>query len=175
MILRTIMVPFLSPLLSDGELANLGTQVDGRGVCLQSTSYNCGPASAVTALRKLGFNGGRGAVGAVLCGTTCVNGTPDDLLAEGLRKQYGSQGLTVERRYVSSVDELRAWPVSLAVIKYGVFVDHYVTVLGFKGDQIILGDPLSGEESMPIEDFLKVWHHVSIMMKAGEPRDCRRK
>jgi hypothetical protein len=163
-ILRTTTLPFLSPLLSNAELETMTTHVDGRGVCQQSTSYNCGPASSVTALRKLGFAAEEGQLG-LLCGTTAINGTPDDLLAEGLRKQYGPQGLVVERRYVASADELRAWPTALAVIKYGIFVDHYVTVLGFKGDQIILGDPLTGEEVMPMADFLKTWHHVAILLK----------
>jgi predicted double-glycine peptidase len=165
-ILRTATLPFLSPLLSQSAFGCLTTTVDQDGVCLQGTPYSCGPAAAVTALRKLGFKAEENRL-AGLSGTTMLIGTPDDMLAEALRKEYGPQGLKVEWRYVASVDELRSWPVSIAVIKYNQFVDHYVTVLGFDGDQIIVGDPLNGRNIMPIEEFLKTWHHVSILMRRG--------
>jgi peptidase C39-like protein len=163
-ILRTAAAPFLSPLFTQGTLRSLITQVDGHGVCLQGTFYNCGPAAAVTALRRLGFAAEEGEL-ALLCGTTCLIGTPDDFIADGLREKYGPQGLVVERRYVASIDELRGWPVSIAAIKYNSFVDHYVTVLGFKGDQIVLGDPLCGEDTRPVEDFVKDWRHVAILLR----------
>lgn len=168
-ILRTATLPFLSPLFSKSSLGCLTTTMDQDGVCIQGTPYSCGPAAAVTALRKLGFKAEESQMVA-LSGTTVLIGTPDDMLTEALRKEYGPQGLTVEWRYVASVDELRAWPVSIAVIKYNQFVDHYVTVLGFEGDQIVVGDPLSGKNVEPIEEFLKTWHHVAILMKReGKP------
>jgi ABC-type bacteriocin/lantibiotic exporter with double-glycine peptidase domain len=151
-------------LISNPTQRTLKTTEDGHGVCVQSTPYNCGPAAAVTALRKLGFTAEEGELG-LLFNTTVLNGTPDDLLVEGLRKKYGPQGLKVEWRYVKSVDELRTWPVSLAVIKYNMFVDHYVAVLGFEGDKVVVGDPLSGIEREPTEAFLETWHHVAIMMR----------
>ncbi len=167
-LLRTGAVPFLSPLLSDPELETMITHFDQNGVCLQSTGYNCGPASAVTALRKLGFPAEEGALG-LACQTTCVIGTADDLLVEGLMTLYGSQGLIAERRYLDSVDEMKAWPVSIAVIHYNMWVDHYVTVLGFEGEgegeKILVGDPLGGLEVMPVAEFLKQWTHVAILMK----------
>lgn len=163
-ILRTATLPFLSPLFTKGTLRELTTQVDRDGVCLQGTPYNCGPAAAVTALRKLGFPAEEGTLG-LISGTTAIIGTPDDMLVEALRRHYGPKGLEVEWRYVASVDELRAWPVALAVIRYNPFVDHYVTVLGFKGNDIIIGDPLSGKLVQPKSEFLQTWHHVAILLR----------
>jgi ABC-type bacteriocin/lantibiotic exporter with double-glycine peptidase domain len=46
-----------------------------------------------------------------------------------------------------------------------MFVDHYVTVMGFKGDKILVGDPLGGLDEMTVADFLKEWTHVAILMR----------
>jgi len=47
-------LPFALPLIVKNDLANLPTKTDADNICVQSTSYTCGPAAAVTALRKLG-------------------------------------------------------------------------------------------------------------------------
>lgn len=39
--------------LVQAQLRSLPTRVDPDGVCLQNTPYTCGPAAAVTALRRL--------------------------------------------------------------------------------------------------------------------------
>lgn len=163
-ILRAGTLPFLGPFLSRADLLAMKTQVDPQGVCLQSTSYTCGPAAAVTALRRLGFNAEEGEIG-LLCKTDRFSGTADDTLAAKLTQRYGSKGLSIEHRFMSSVDELRSWPVSIAVIRYNFLVDHYVTVLRIESDKIIVGDPLVGEESMPIAEFEKRWRHVAILLR----------
>jgi predicted double-glycine peptidase len=65
--------------------------------CRQSTDYTCGPAAAVTALRKLGFPAEEGQI-AIVSYTSATTGTPPDILAEALRKYYGKDGLIVEYR-----------------------------------------------------------------------------
>src|SRR4051812_32826056 len=40
--------PFLSPACNRSYFAALKTNIDGDGICRQSTQYSCGPASAVT-------------------------------------------------------------------------------------------------------------------------------
>src|SRR6266478_7129007 len=47
--------PFLAPMVDRRELSRLTTHIDKEGICLQSADYTCGPASAVTTLRKLGL------------------------------------------------------------------------------------------------------------------------
>ncbi len=162
-ILRAGTLPFLGPVLFRNELETMQTVVDGKGVCIQSTYYNCGPASAVTALRRLGFEAEEGAIG-LLCKTDGISGTPDDTLAEKLAQRYGPEGLIVEHRYLKSLDELRASPVSIAVIRFNLFTDHYVTILGFVGDKVIIGDPLSGETTLPVAEFEKSWRHAAIIL-----------
>ncbi len=163
-VLRSGTLPFAGPIFTRDALRTMKTHVDRRGVCLQNTSYNCGPAAAVTALRRLGFPAEEGQIG-LLCKTDPFFGTADDKLAEVLAKRYGPQGLVVEHRYVKSVEELREWPVVIAVIKFSLFIDHYVAVLKVDGDTVTVGDPLTGADELSKQEFEKKWNHVAILLK----------
>ena len=84
--------PVLAPVFNHDRLAALKTRMDADGVCLQNTAYTCGPAAAVTALRKFGVPAEEGEI-AILAHTTSTIGTPPDILAGVLQKQYGNSGL----------------------------------------------------------------------------------
>jgi MFS family permease len=88
---------FLAPALNRKHLESLETRIDGDGICRQSNDYNCGPAAAVTALRKLGFAAEEGAI-AILAHTSFSFGTPPDILAATLHDEYSSEGLVSEYR-----------------------------------------------------------------------------
>ena len=70
--------PFLAPAFNRGYLSRLQTRVDADGVCHQSNDYTCGPAAAVTALRKLGFPAEEGEI-AILAHTSTAIGTDPDV------------------------------------------------------------------------------------------------
>jgi hypothetical protein len=163
-ILRSGTLPFIGPLLTRGELRTMKTHVNRGDVCLQSTGYTCGPAAAVTALRRLGLHAEEGELG-LMCGTDFFFGTADDRLAAELAEHYGEEGLIVAHRYVESIDELRLWPVAIAVIHFNMFIDHYVTVLAFHGDKVTIADPLGGEEELSVEELEKKWNHAAILLK----------
>jgi hypothetical protein len=131
--------PFLAPAFNRNQLAHLQTRIGGGGVCLQNTDYTCGPASAVTALRKLGFPAEEGQIAILSC-TSSMTGTPPDILAEVLQKQYGKDGLIAEYLAFKNVSELKKAGLTLAVIKFGFMVDHYVTVLKVTDSEVIVGD-----------------------------------
>jgi hypothetical protein len=169
-ILRAGTAPFLGPIFARGALETMKTQMDARGVCLQSTPYNCGPAAAVTALRRLGFRAEEGELG-LWCNTDPFTGTADDVLAAVLRERYGPEGLVVEHRYVKSAEELRRWPVSIAVIKFNLFVDHYVTVLGFEGGKVTLADPFAGFQEVPLAEFERKWDRAAILLRRETRKD----
>lgn len=155
--------PFLAPMFNRSQLAQIQTHMDTDGVCLQSTDYTCGPASAVTALRKLGLPAEEGEL-AVLSGTSAATGTPPDLLAEVLRQKYGKDGLTVNYRFFKSVDELRQAGLTLAVVRFSFLVDHYVTVLNVNNLAVKIGDPLNGIQTLSREDFQKEWRFCGIVL-----------
>ncbi len=94
-----------------------------------------------------------------------MTGTPPDILAEVLKKQYGKDGLAVEYRMFKNISELKQAGLTLAVIKYAFFVDHYVTVLEVTDSEVIVGDPLDGLDKLSYEEFGQKWRFVGIVLK----------
>jgi hypothetical protein len=156
--------PFLAPAFNRNYLANLQTRMGTDGVCLQNTDYTCGPASAVTALRKLGFRADEGEI-AFLAHTSSATGTPPDILAQVLQKRYANEGLVCQYRAFKSMAELRHSGLTLAVIKFGFMVDHYVTVLEVNDQEITVGDPLNGLTKLSAADFKNDWRFVGVVLR----------
>jgi uncharacterized protein len=157
-------LPFLGPALVRGSQSRLLTKVDGDGVCLQSNSYNCGPAAAVTALRRLGLPAAEGEM-AILAHTSPVGGTAPDVLAEAIARRYGPQGLSAEYRYFGTVAELKGAGEVLAVIKYAFMVDHYVAVLQVTDDAVVVGDPLKGKQTWTHAEFRSKWRCAGVVLR----------
>jgi predicted double-glycine peptidase len=155
--------PFLAPAFNRRLLLALPTQIDGNGICHQGTDYNCGPAAAVTGLRRLGIAAEEGEL-AVLAYTSIAIGTPPDLLQAAIQQRFGSQGITATLRHFENVSELNQAGVTLAVIKYGLFVDHYVTVLRADDQEIIVGDPARGATAYRPHDFAEQWRFTGIVL-----------
>jgi len=156
--------PFLAPMFNRKELSQLQTHVNFEGVCLQNTGYTCGPAAAVTVLRKLGLPAEEGEL-AVLSQTSSATGTPPDLLAEALRQKYGKDGLMVNYRFFKNFEELQQAGLTLAVVKYSFMVDHYVAILKVNEIAVTVGDPLNGIQIISREEFLNQWRFCGIVLK----------
>ncbi|MDB6125291.1 MAG: Peptidase bacteriocin processing [Pedosphaera sp.] len=156
--------PFLAPAFNRNDLAKISTRIDSDGICLQSTAYTCGPASAVTALRKLGFTADEGEL-AILAHTTSATGTPPDILAMELRKRYGSEGLVCDYRIFKGLEQLKASGLTLALTKFNLVTDHYVTVLEVTDHEVIAGDPISGITKCSHDEFRAKWRYAGIVMK----------
>ncbi len=156
--------PFIVPAFERNEIARLQTNIDANGICIQTTGFTCGPAAAVTALRKLGLSGEEGKIG-ILSGTSSATGTPPDMLAEALQNEYGRDGLVAECRSFKDISELKQAGLTLAVIKYAFMVDHYVTVLEVTDTEVVVGDPLNGLDRMSHADFQREWRFVGIVLK----------
>jgi hypothetical protein len=155
--------PFLSPVLNRSYLLSLTTRLDQDGICLQSTDYTCGPAASVTALRRLNLPADEGEL-AVLAHTSNAVGTPPDILCSTLRLKYRDAGLRCQYRHFRSVSELRDAPLTIAVIKYGPLVDHYVTVLDVTEKNVTVGDPLEGKVQFTYTEFAKKWRNLGITL-----------
>ena len=156
--------PSLAPAFNRKHLSNLRTRINGEGVCLQNTEYTCGPAAAVTALRKLGLPAEEGQL-AIASLTSSETGTPADILSEALQKEYGKDGLSAEYRTFKNIAELEQAGLTLAVVKFGFMVDHWVTVLEVTDSQVVIGDPLNGLDKMSYEEFQQKWRFEGIVLK----------
>jgi predicted double-glycine peptidase len=156
--------PFLAPAFNRDYLRGLVTQFDANGICRQSSDYDCGPAAAVTALRRLGFPAEEGQI-AIWAYTSSAIGTPPDILARTLQEHYGKDGLSSEFRVFKNLKELKAAGLTLVVIRYSFWFDHYLTVLEVDDDHVLVGDPSRGLMLIPSKDFLSKWRFVGVVLK----------
>lgn len=162
--------PFVSPALVRKTLFHAATELDGDGVCLQSTPYTCGPAAAVTALARLGIRGSEGQL-AILARTCPASGTTPDGLITAIDRLYAREGMACEYCPFNSVADLPADAPTLAVINLSFFIDHYVTVLEVTREEVVVGDPLSGTTRMPKAQFEKRWRHTGIVLRRNVNHD----
>jgi predicted double-glycine peptidase len=164
MVFFMAILPFVAPMINREQLSRLHTNIDKNGICMQTTDYTCGPASAVTALRKLGLPAEEGRIAILSC-TSFQEGTPEDMLADALNQEYAAQGLSAKCRVFKSVVELKQVGLTLAVVKYGFLVDHWVTVLEVTDSEVVIGDPLGGLDRLSYQDFAKKWRFVGIVLQ----------
>jgi predicted double-glycine peptidase len=161
---------FLAPLFNQRELAGLQTRVDSEGICRQGTGYTCGPAAAVTALRRLGLPAEEGPL-AIRTRTSSLGGTAPDVLAAALNREYRRAGLVAEYRAFRSLEELQTAGLTLAVVRFTTLADHFVTVLEVTDGEVVFGDPLSGLTRISREAFLERWRFTGVVVsrKAAGP------
>jgi hypothetical protein len=156
-------LPFLVPALIRGHLANLKTLVDSNGICFQTTDYTCGPAAAVTALRKLGLTANEGEI-AVLSRTSPIAGTLPGCLQTALQTRYGADGLICQYRRFDSVVQLKEAGVTLAAVRDAFLTDHCVAVLEVSDQMVTIADPVLGKKLLSHEQFEKIWRFSGIVL-----------
>lgn len=153
-------LPFFLPEMNASALMQQKTLVDENGFCRQSTGFFCGPAAAVNALRILGIHSEEGEM-AVLARSNWVTGTPIDLLNEALNQKIDKKGLMSRYKEFSSLDEIPSLPAIVAV-EYGLFVDHYVTIIERRIDDLVVIDSLDGRRTSKKKNFVRKWRKVAI-------------
>ena len=156
--------PFVACDLNRATLAKLETRIDGEGVCLQNTEYTCGPASAVTVLRRLGIKGAEEGSIAIASHSSSVTGTPPDMLASALITLFGNQGVCCDYRGFADLAELKACGLTVAVMRFNFMVDHYVAVLKITDSEVVVGDPLNGIVKCSPLEFTKRWRMQGVVV-----------
>lgn len=154
-------LPFLLPAFTYSSLSELETRISRDGVCRQSTSFTCGPAAAVTALRSMGVPADEGEL-AIQAYTTPLAGTSADVLCRAIRNNYKIGCRLFYRRKVA---ELRDDTPFIAVVKFKPLVDHYVTVLSATDTGLTIGDPLTGRKTWSHEKFREEWRGIALVLK----------
>ncbi len=167
----TTVWPFLAPAFNRPFWNHAMTRIDANGICLQATDYSCGPAAAVTALRRLGVLAEERDI-AIAAHTSNAIGTPPDLLVDAIRGRYGARGFETRHRYFDSIADLNREPgvVTLAVIRFALFVDHYVAVLHVDAQRVVVGDPAVGLRVYTPEEFDVLWRRTGVeLWKRSRP------
>lgn len=163
-VLWSSVLPFLVPALIKGRLQATETQFGENDICFQTTSYTCGPAAAVTALRQLGLSGEEGQL-AILSHTSPVAGTLPWCLYKTLQDTYGRDGLKCELKYFDTISEVPADCVTLAIVKDAFMLDHCVAILDVGEESVVIGDPVLGRRKMSHKQFEKMWRFYGIVMQ----------
>jgi hypothetical protein len=161
-------LPFLVPAVLRSQLASLTTRFDANGICRQSTRYTCGPAAAVTALKKLGLSAEEGQL-AILSYTSPLAGTSPSLLCSALQNRYSCEGLRCRYRRFDSIEQLRGAGITLAVVKDAFLLDHCLAVLAVSDQTVTVADPIVGILSIQRWQFEKVWRFSGIVMERNKP------
>lgn len=69
-------------------------------------------------------------------------------------------------RFFDSPDQMNseggAKGITLAVIRFGFLVDHYVAVLEVHPQHLVLGDPAVGRRVVARDEFLKDWKRMGV-------------
>jgi predicted double-glycine peptidase len=155
--------PSAAAIFNRSFLAGIPTKIDQFGVCRQTTDYTCGPAAAVTGLLRLGLRSDEGDL-ALHAHTSSAMGTPADVLANTINAKFGEAGVHARLRRFRTLDELKAAGLTLVVLKYGLQLDHWMCVLAFTKDAVIVGDPVSGPTRMGIREFEQRFRHIGVVL-----------
>ncbi|MEJ5260323.1 MAG: cysteine peptidase family C39 domain-containing protein [Anaerohalosphaeraceae bacterium] len=160
-------LPFLVPPLYSHRLRRMPVYLDENGVCRQSTSFTCGPAAAVTALKTLGLEATEYQI-AVAAGTIPAVGTGMWDLCQGLQKLFGPEQLLCRYVRTESLDDLPDGQVILAVLRQTFWLDHCVAVLDITPETVVFADPSNGLCSLPRRTFEASWRKTALVLARPE-------
>jgi len=135
LLVGVVVTPFIKPVIA--PLAE--SQLEDRwneGVCLQSTSSTCGPASVATILKNLGISVTEREV--AHAAYSYAGGTEAWYLARFVR----SKGLSAHFEFHNGFAPQTSFP---AVAGVRVGGGHFISILGKEGDLYHMADPMFGD------------------------------
>ncbi len=138
-------------------LARLQTRIDRNGICRQTTGYTCGPSAAVTCLARMGIRADEGTL-AIEAQCAPSFGTDAPFLAATLNRLYPAIHCTYN--YFPSLDAVPLPAVADCDLKS--IGGHYVALLELQGDEVIVGDPISGRARLSRQQFMEEWKGTAI-------------
>jgi hypothetical protein len=148
-------IPFVKSMISlfPGEEFKDGWR---DGVCLQSSCFSCGPASAATLMAQDGVRASEAEIAKACYSYRC--GTEAWHLARYLR----GRGYDVEF-HAGRPGELPP-PHSIA----GTLVagrGHFIPIMTVEGDRYLVGDPMIGPEAYSAKDLARAYKFTGFFMK----------
>ncbi len=123
-------------------------QKDFTNIVAQTTDYTCGPAALATLIGLLGSKSSEMQI-MELAGTSMEEGT--SML--GLKRAAKELGFDVKVKNISAEQLSKRSEMSLAYMKGGEGVDHYVVIKRFENETFFVADPAQGNVRYSFEDF----------------------
>lgn len=159
-----IMAPHLKPVIDTLPASSFSDRWSEE-VCLQSTFSSCGAASTATILKALGHSVKEQDI-AQECYTT-RGGTENWYLARAFRRRGYSVKYRIEKELPSDLHTPAIAGVRIAG------AGHYIVILNKGNGMYITGDPLVGQESIPLDKIKSRFHFTGFFMeiKQGNSSD----
>jgi hypothetical protein len=159
--LTLLLIPHAKPWLVPLDLTRLIDHCDG-DVCLQSTASTCGPASAATVLKSLGWKSSEREL-ASEC-HTYIGGTESWYLARAFRKRGFRARFLIETGNPGSLPS----PAIAGVILPGG-AGHFIAVLSQTPDQVIIADPMKGKLVVERRDLHRMYRFTGFFLAVNRP------
>ncbi|MBI4712847.1 MAG: hypothetical protein HY762_06070 [Planctomycetes bacterium] len=138
--------------------------LDRNNVCMQSTGFTCGPASAVTLLKCYGIDSTEIEM-ARLSHTRYRIGVELAPLGRAVALKARTSGLDTD---IVNAD----WPTLKIITPCIVdvkwqpsYIDHIIVVLKADESGVLVADPLTGRMKYPKQEFLNIWRGSAIVIK----------
>lgn len=154
---------FTAGMIAGWPATDLDTKVKDAEICLQTTSYSCGAASAVNLLRRFGIAATEKEM-ARSSGTIPLRGVTMAGAWWGLEKRLRGTGLRAEL-IRPTIEELKALSTpSMLAIKLSFFLNHMVVLVGFSADGALIIDPLKGPVCWPLDELTRRYQGEAIVL-----------
>jgi len=139
----------------------MSTRWSEDAVCLQNSSYTCGPAAAVSALHHMGIQAEEADLAlAAFCSS--ISGSQAADLSSAIQGLYQ---LPCRVYTGKQMQKLREADAALLKISLRGLTHHWVALLEWEGDEVILGDPLYGRSRMHVSQVDAIWTHSAILIQ----------
>lgn len=136
----------------------------GENICIQSTDYTCGAASAVTLLKYWGISTTEREM-ADLTRTRYAFGVEMIPLTQAIAQKTREENLTV-CLITSDWETLKSFNTPCIVnTKWSPLIDHVVVVMKATEDGVTVADPLTGIKYWSRDEFLSKWRGTGIFIK----------
>ena len=150
--------------MASGALKELPVWYDSNGVCMQSTSYTCGPAAAATALRRFGLDVSEGQI-AVLSRSCPVIGTSDYDLTRAIGQVVSGRPVKSFYGRWHELPGLTEHQVLLVMLRQGYWSNHCVLIVKMMDNAVVFADPAEGLITLSKKRFLDLWTGRGIILQ----------
>ncbi|MFH1227762.1 MAG: cysteine peptidase family C39 domain-containing protein [Planctomycetota bacterium] len=138
------------------------------GVCMQSTGYTCGAASAVTLLKWWGIEATEVEM-AYLSHTRKRLGVEMVQLTRAVAYKASAKRLTTDIREMSWKTLKRLGVPCIVNVKWTPpFINHMVVVMSASEEKVVIADPLCGTKNWSKQEFLDNWRGTGIYIISGK-------
>lgn len=135
------------------------------GIVLQQSPYSCGAGALTTVLRMKGYPDITEADAVIALRIVPVLGTEPDCVPPAVENlTQGEFYGVVKYCPLNKLDAIELPYIS--PLKHRGLMGHYVAILEVRGNEVIIGDPLSGKKTISKSDLAKKWKNTVIELKS---------